>query len=73
MNASYDSLVRDVERTLDIFIIFEDDDTVIEVPKGKGHRSVAIDKIINFFLEEEEYEKCVVLRDIREKIIKSGD
>lgn len=73
MNASYDSLTRCVERTLDIFIVFEDNDTVIEVPKGKGYRSTAIDKIINYFIEVEDYEKCAVLRDLKFKIIEFGD
>jgi hypothetical protein len=73
MNASYNSLTRSVERTLDIFIIFEDNDTVIEVPKGKGYRGIAIDKMINYFIEIEEYEKCAVLRDLKIKIIEFGD
>lgn len=73
MNASYDSLVRNMQRTLEIFIIFEDGDTVIEVPAGKGHRSIAIDKIIDYFIEIEDYEKCAVLRDLKEQIIKNGD
>jgi len=73
MNASYDSLTRNEERTVDIFIIFEDGDTVIEVPKGKGHRSMAIDRIMNYFIEVEDYEKCAVLRDLKTKIIEFGD
>lgn len=73
MNASYESLVSNVERTLDIFIIFEDNDTVIEIPNGKGYRSIAIDKMIDFFVEIEDYEKCAVLRDLKIKIIQYGD
>nr|MDA3779349.1 hypothetical protein [Bacteroidales bacterium] len=73
MNASYESLMYNIDRTLDVFIIFEDNDTVIEVQKGKGYRSKALDKLMNYFIEVEDYEKCAQIRDLKIKIIEYGD
>lgn len=62
----YDCIIRsDIN---DIFIIYEELDEVIEIPYNMGMRKYVINKLIKFFEEIEEYEKCAVLF----KIIKNN-
>ena len=73
MNASFEILTEDFDKTLNDFIVFEDGDNVVQIPKGTGRRSSAIDKIINYFITLEEYEKCAILKNLKDKIIEFGD
>lgn len=62
----YDCIVRsDIN---DIFVIYEELDEVIEIPYDMKMRKHVIHKLIKFFEETEEYEKCAVLL----KIIKNN-
>jgi hypothetical protein len=51
----------------DIFIIYEDMDEVIEIPYDMKTRIKAIDKVISYFENLEEYEMCHQLVLIKQK------
>ena len=73
MCASYDSLMLNEDQTLDDFVVFGENDQVFEIEKGTGQRSIFIDKLITYFQEIEEYEKCAKLVTLKEKIIEYGN
>lgn len=51
----------------DIFIIYEDQDEVIEIPYDIKIRLRAIDRVISYFEKFEEYEMCHELVQIKQK------
>jgi hypothetical protein len=56
----------------DIFIIYEDQDEVVEIPYDVKVRLRAIDKIISYFEKFEEYEMCHELVLIKQKAQEFG-
>jgi hypothetical protein len=56
----------------DIFIIYEDQDEVVEIPYDVKVRIRAIDKIISYFEKFEEYEMCHELVLIKQKAQEFG-
>ena len=50
----------------DIFIVYEEGNEVIEIPYVMKHRIKVIDRLIEYFVELEEYEKCQVLLKIKQ-------
>lgn len=73
MRASYDSLMMDVEKTIDEFIVFSEDDEVVEIERGRGERSIFIDGMIKYFESIEEYEKCATLIDLKRTVLEHGN
>lgn len=73
MQSSYDNLTKNLERTLYEFVVFEEGDLIVEVPKGVGQRSLVIDKMIKYFEKIEQYEKCAKLVKLKDQIVKFGD
>ena len=50
----------------DVFIIYEEDNEIVEIPYNMKSRMKVIDKLIKFFEDIEEYEKCQVLLKIKQ-------
>jgi hypothetical protein len=73
MRASYYIVTRNFTKTVNKFIVFNNNDKNIEIPHGIGHRSKFVDMMIDYFEKMEEYEKCEKLLKLRELIIMSGD
>jgi len=73
MNASFENIIMDFNMTLEHFIIFNEGDEVIEIPKHKGMRSKSIDRLIDYFITTEEYEKCNELKKLKKYIIENGN
>ena len=73
MRASYDSLMIDIDNTLEYFSVFSESDYVFEIEKGTGQRSEFIDTLIEYFQNLEEYEKCGELLQLKNKIIEYGN
>jgi len=73
MRASYYQITRNFTKTVNRFIVFKDDDRLIEIPHGIGQRSKFIDLMVRYFEEIEEYEKCERLMKLRELVIMAGD
>jgi len=73
MRLSYESLIFDIEKTLEEFIVFTDGDEVVELKGGTGERSQYIDTLIKYFENTEEFEKCKSLLDLKNIIIERGN
>lgn len=73
MRASYYQITRNFTKTVNRFIVFKDDDRLIEIPHGIGQRTRFIDHMIKYFEELEEYEKCEKLMKLRELVEMAGD
>jgi hypothetical protein len=73
MRASYYQITRNFTKTVNRFIVFKDNDRLIEIPHGIGQRSRFIDLMIKYFEEVEEYEKCTKLLKLKELVIMAGD
>jgi tRNA(His) 5'-end guanylyltransferase len=58
----YDCIVR--SNINDIFIIYEERDEIVEIVYDLEMRKKAIDKLIKYFENVEEYERCAVLLKI---------
>jgi hypothetical protein len=69
MEASYEIVIQNIDSPLDTYIVFEYDDVVIEVPKTNDARIKTVDKLINYFISIEDYEKCTTLQQLKLKII----
>jgi hypothetical protein len=66
----YTSVIRsDINNT---FVIYEDNDKIIEIPHDIEKRVLAIDKLIFYFQELEEYERCHQLVLIKQKANQLG-
>jgi len=73
MRASYYQITRNFTKTVNRFIVFKDNDRLIEIPHGIKQRSNFIKLIIEYFEELEEYEKCNKLMKLKELVIIAGD
>ena len=62
----YDCITR--SNIEDIFVIYEESDEVVQIPYDMKMRECVVHRLIKFFEEVEEYEKCAVLL----KIIKNN-
>jgi len=57
-------LQSDINNT---FVIYEDNDKIVEIPYDLEKRILAVDKLIFYFQELEEYELCHQLVLIKQK------
>lgn len=73
MRSSYYQITRNFTKTVNRFIVFKDDDRLIEIPHGIGQRSKFIDLMVKYFEALEEYEKCDKLMKLKELVIMAGD
>jgi hypothetical protein len=73
MRASYYQITRNFTKTVNRFIVFKDDDRLVEIPHGIGQRSKFIDLMIKYFEALEEYEKCTKLVKLKELVILAGN
>jgi hypothetical protein len=73
MRASYYQITRNFTKTVNRFIVFKDNDRLIEIPHGIGQRSRFIDLMIEYFERLEEYEKCTKLLKLKELVIMAGN
>lgn len=73
MRASYYQITRNFTKTVNRFIVFKDDDKLIEIPHGIGQRSKFIDLMVKYFENIEEYEKCERLIKLKELVIMAGN
>jgi hypothetical protein len=73
MRASYYQITRNFTKTVNRFIVFKDNDRLIEIPHGISQRSRFIDLMIDYFEKLEEYEKCNKLLKLKELVIMAGD
>jgi hypothetical protein len=73
MRSSYYQITRNFTKTVNRFIVFKDEDRLIEIPHGIGQRSKFIDLMIKYFENLEEYEKCDKLMKLKELVIMAGD
>lgn len=73
MRASYYQITRNFTKTVNRFIVFKDNDRLVEIPHGIGQRSKFIDLMVKYFEGLEEYEKCTKLMKLRELVIMAGD
>jgi len=73
MRASYYQITRNFTKTVNRFVVFKDDDRLIEIPHGINQRSKFIDLMIEYFEQAEEYEKCDRLMKLKELVIMAGD
>ena len=58
----YDCIIR--SRIDNVFIVYEELDEIVEVPYDMAMRKHIINKLIKFFEDIEEYEKCAALLKI---------
>ena len=63
---AYDSIVS-THLTKDNTVLFEDDDVIIKTPSNED-RIKTIQQMIDYFVEEEEYEKCGKLLKLKEDL-----
>ena len=73
MRTSYYILTRNFTKSVNRFIVFQNDGKNIEVHHGTGHRSKFINMMVEYFESIEEYEKCEKLLKLRELILMAGD
>jgi hypothetical protein len=62
----YDTLVKQNLKKEDN-VLFEDDDIIVKTENNE-ERIKALQQMIDYFVEEEEYEKCAKLLQVKEKI-----
>lgn len=73
MRASYYQITRNFTKTVNRFVVFKDNDRLIEIPHGIGQRSQFIDLMVKYFEKSEEFEKCIRLIKLKELVIMAGD
>lgn len=73
MRASYYQITRNFTKTVNRFVVFKDEERLIEIPHGIGQRSRFIDLLVKYFEELEEYEKCDKLMKLKELVTMAGD
>ena len=73
MRASYYQITRNFTKTVNRFVVFKDNDRLIEIPHGIGQRSKFIDLMVKYFEVSEEFEKCIRLVKLKELVLMAGD
>ena len=73
MQESFELLTRNLTKSVNRFVVYKEGSQSIEIPHGLGQRSKYIDLLIKYFTEDEEYEKCQVLQELKELVIMAGD
>ena len=73
IRTSYYQITRNFTKTVNRFIVFKNEDRLIEIPHGIGQRSKFIDLIIKYFEDLEEYEKCERLIKLKELVTMAGN
>jgi hypothetical protein len=73
MRSSYYIITRNFTKTVNRFVVFRDGSNIIDIPHGIGQRSKFIDLLLEYFIENEEYEKCETLKKLKELVIMAGD
>ena len=73
MRASYYQITRNFTKTVNRFVVFKDNDRLIEIPHGIGQRSKFIDLMVKYFEMSEEFEKCIRLIKLKELVEMAGD
>jgi hypothetical protein len=73
MRSSYNIITKSFTKTVNRFIVYQDGKNTIDIPHGKGQRSMFIDVLLAYFIEIEEYEKCDILKKLKDLVIMTGD
>jgi hypothetical protein len=63
----YDTIIKQNLKKEDT-VLFEDDDVIVKTETNED-RIKALQQMIDYFVEEEEYEKCAKLLQVKEKIV----
>lgn len=58
MKSAFNTILSNKNRALRYFVIYEEGDTVIDIPDNFQNRILFLEKLINYFEGTEEYEKC---------------
>ena len=58
MEAVFNTILSNKNRSLRFFVIYEEGDTVVDIPENLLQRLQFLDRLINYFEKTEEYEKC---------------
>jgi hypothetical protein len=58
MKSAFNTILSNKNRALRYFVIYEEGDTVIDIPDNFQNRILFLEKLINYFESTEEYEKC---------------
>lgn len=66
LRQSYDRIVECSSENFKDFVVYEDDMNIVRVKEGED-RLKTINQVLNILVEDEEYEKCAILRDILNK------
>jgi hypothetical protein len=73
MRSSYYIITKNFTKTVNKFIVYKDDTNIIDIPHGTGQRISFIDILIEYFISLEEYEKCDMLKKLKELVVMTGD
>ncbi len=73
MEESFQLLTRNLTKSVNRFVVYKEGSQSIEIPHGLGQRSKYIDLLIKHFTEDEEYEKCQILQELKELVMMAGD
>ena len=73
MRASFEILTKNFTKSVNRFVVYKEGRQNIEIPHGIGQRSKYIDLLIGYFSENEEYEKCSTLQELKDLVIMAGD
>ena len=73
MRSSFEILTKNFTKSVNRFIVYKEGRQNIEIPHGIGQRSKYIDLLIEYFSEQEEYEKCSSLQELKDLVIMAGD
>lgn len=58
MKAIFNTLLVNKGRSLKYFVIFDEGDTIINIPNNYNERLEVINTLLSYFETSEEYEKC---------------
>jgi len=58
MKAIFTTIISNKTRALRYFVIYEEGDTVVDIPEDLNQRLDFINKLLSYFEITEEYEKC---------------
>ena len=73
MRTSFEILTKNFTKSVNRFVVYKEGKQNIEIPHGIGQRSKYIDLLIGYFSENEEYEKCSMLQELKDLVVMAGD